>query len=71
MQKKKIECENGWICFIVSKDQVIEVHSTGYTCDGIDDRGTGSDLLRELENDALHNRLHSQNRLGVRWPEDN
>jgi len=69
---KKIECENGWIVFIVRGSDVHEVHSTGEVHNSRDDRAFGSDLLRILSRDAMRNQLHSQQpgRSGVRWPEE-
>lgn len=74
MRKKKIECENGWIVFLVEGFHVIQVHSTGKIFEGVDDRGDLTDntiLLDLLKQDAINNDLHSQqnHRGGVRWPE--
>jgi hypothetical protein len=75
MRYKKISCTSGWIVFIVDGNKVIEVHSTGKTFSGSDDRGYPeheSRLLKMLEHDAYNNDLHSQlfGRCGVRWPEE-
>ncbi len=72
MTKGKIECENGWIVFVVDGHKVVQVHSTGEIWSGTDDRATGRDLIRLLVDDAIDNQLHSQapSRSGVRWPVD-
>ena len=71
MMYTKHECENGWIVFVVYRDQVLEIHSTGLVMPGNDDRCQGGFLIRQLEDDAESNFLHSQQpgRCGVRWPE--
>lgn len=73
MVKRKIECVNGWIVFIVNNHEVIQVHSTGAVTSGYDDRGPEADLLFNLEHDAYENKLHSQapGGCGIRWPQDN
>ena len=67
MLKRKIECGNGWLVFIVSDNHVIQVHSNGMITSGNDDRAENDELITQLVEDAANNQLHSQDRGGVRW----
>ena len=72
MLKRKIECGNGWIVFIVTGSQVVQVHSTGEVTHGNDDSAADSELISILCNNAYVNKLNSQQygKGGVRWPEE-
>ena len=73
MEKKKYSCKYGWIVVVSDlKGEVIEIHSTGLTCSGRDDRAFSNAFFHEIGNDIISNALHTQQtgRGGVRWPEE-
>ena len=72
MMFRKIQCENGWIVFIVKDHNIVEVHSNGFVRIAKNFIVSDSDLLRLLEHNALDNQLQSQQpgQFGIQWPEE-
>lgn len=69
---RKIECENGWIVFVVKGHSITEVHSNGLVRVEKNWKLSNTDLLKLLEHTALGNELKSQEsgHCGIRWPKE-
>lgn len=60
MVTKKVFYGKKWIIFVVNNHKYLEIHSSGKITQGKDDRATNKELLNILIDDAINNRLHSQ-----------